>query len=116
MQNLRLKPFQRVSLARDLKKTCFRATSGNPDVIALGNICLDVFVEVSDLPSHDVDVRRRLLDDLTRSPPGEESWEVGGNCNFMIAAARLGMSVGSLGHVGNDVYGQYVDRILQVGY
>ena len=90
------------------------APRGNPEVIALGNICLDIFSEVPVLPSSDLEVRRRLLDELTRSPPGEESWEVGGNCNFMIAAARLGLSVGSLGHVGNDVYGQYVDRILQV--
>jgi hypothetical protein len=84
------------------------------DVIALGNICLDVFVEVEELPPRDPKVRRQLLDDLMIDPPGEASWEVGGNCNFMIAAARIGMSVGSLGHVGADRYGEYVDRILQV--
>ncbi|KAG1673693.1 hypothetical protein FOA52_010562 [Chlamydomonas sp. UWO 241] len=31
----------------------------------------------------------------------------------MIAAARLGLSVGSVGHVGSDVYGRYVDEVLQ---
>lgn len=92
-------------------KTDIRAST---DVIALGNICLDVFVEVEELPSSDPKVRRQLLNTLMLAPPGEASWEVGGNCNFMIAAARLGMSVGSLGHVGEDVYGEYVDRILQV--
>ena len=84
------------------------------DVIALGNICLDVFVEVDVLPSSDPATRKQLLETLTRSPPSQESWEVGGNCNFMIAAARLGLSVGSLGHVGDDVYGRYVDDVLQV--
>ncbi len=58
--------------------------------------------------------RRQLLDTLTENPPSQESWEVGGNCNFMIAAARLGLSVGSVGHMGADVYGEYVHQVLRV--
>ena len=30
-----------------------------------------------------------------------------------LQAARLGMNVGSIGHVGNDVYGRYMDSIMQ---
>lgn len=40
---------------------------------------------------------------------------MGGNCNFMIAAARLGMRVGSVGHIGPDTYGRYIADVLQVG-
>jgi hypothetical protein len=31
----------------------------------------------------------------------------------MLQAARLGLNVGSIGHVGSDVYGRYMDRIMQ---
>jgi sugar/nucleoside kinase (ribokinase family) len=30
-----------------------------------------------------------------------------------MQAARLGLNVGSIGHVGKDVYGCYMDRVLQ---
>jgi sugar/nucleoside kinase (ribokinase family) len=30
-----------------------------------------------------------------------------------VQAARLGLNVGSIGHVGSDVYGRYMDRVLQ---
>jgi sugar/nucleoside kinase (ribokinase family) len=29
-----------------------------------------------------------------------------------MQAARLGMSVGSIGHVGSDIYGGYMQRVL----
>ena len=32
----------------------------------------------------------------------------------MIAAARLGLRVGAIGHVGDDVYGDFMRRVLQV--
>lgn len=31
----------------------------------------------------------------------------------VLQAARLGLNVGSIGHVGSDVYGRYMDRIMQ---
>jgi sugar/nucleoside kinase (ribokinase family) len=31
----------------------------------------------------------------------------------LLQAARLGLNVGSIGHVGSDVYGRYMDRIMQ---
>lgn len=81
------------------------------DVVGLSNLCVDVVVPVQQLPPAK---DPSLLQQLTACPPNEDSWELGGNCNFMIAAARMGMKVGSIGHAGNDVYGQYMDRVLQV--
>lgn len=84
------------------------------DVIVLGNLCLDIFVSVPALPSTEESSRRKLLQELTASPPDRTSWEVGGNTNFMIAAARLGMQVASIGHLGPDEYGQFIKDVLQV--
>jgi len=83
-------------------------------VIALGNLCLDIFVSVPELPSTEVHSRQKLLSQLTASPPSRAAWEVGGNTNFMIAAARLGMQVAPVGHLGPDEYGQYIKDVLQV--
>ena len=58
--------------------------------------------------------RRILFRELTAEPPPESAWEVGASCNFMIAAARLGLRVGAVGHVGDDVYGDFMRRIMQV--
>ena len=55
-----------------------------------------------------------LLRSLMQRAPARESWEVGGNCNFMIAAARLGMHVAAVGNLGVDVYGRFLRDILQV--
>lgn len=55
-----------------------------------------------------------LLQSLMQRPLARESWEVGGNCNFMIAAARLGLQVAALGNLGNDVYGRFLRDVLQV--
>jgi hypothetical protein len=86
------------------------------DVVGLSNLCLDVILPVDELPPPDPALRERLLDSLTADPPSQDSWEVGGNCNFLIAAARLGMKVGSVGHLGGaDVYGAYMGAVLQVG-
>ena len=55
-----------------------------------------------------------LLRSLMQRPPARESWEVGGNCNFMIAAARLGLQVAALGNLGTDVYGGFLRAVLKV--
>ncbi|XP_020590458.1 probable fructokinase-1 [Phalaenopsis equestris] len=41
-------------------------------------------------------------------------WEAGGNCNLGIAAARLGLRVIALGHVGDEVYGHFLLDVLQI--
>ncbi|TQE13724.1 hypothetical protein C1H46_000731 [Malus baccata] len=40
-------------------------------------------------------------------------WEAGGNCNMAIAAARLGLKCIAIGHLGNEVYGQFLLDVLQ---
>lgn len=85
-------------------------------MIGLSNLCVDIVIPVQQLPPADPDARQALLQQLTADPPDQQHWELGGNCNFMIAAARMGMRVGSIGHVGNDMYGSYMDRVLQVNY
>ncbi|KXZ54257.1 hypothetical protein GPECTOR_5g347 [Gonium pectorale] len=67
---------------------------------------------VEQLPSTDPRVRAELLQRLTAQPPDRSSWEVGGGCNFMLAAARLGLQVASVGHIGTDVYGEFMDGVL----
>lgn len=59
-------------------------------------------------------VRAALLAELTAQPPPETAWEVGGASNFMIAAARLGQRVASVGQLGDDVYGAFFRRVMQV--
>ena len=51
---------------------------------------------------------------LTAEAPPEAAWEVGASCNFLIAAARLGMSVGAVANFGNDAYGAFLSDILRV--
>ncbi|GIL69748.1 hypothetical protein Vretimale_10235 [Volvox reticuliferus] len=83
------------------------------DVVGFGNLCVDVVLPVDRLPPADLRTRRQTLDTLTESPPVRSFWEVGGNCNFMVAAARLGLQVASVGHIGSDVYGEFMDLELQ---
>lgn len=83
------------------------------DVVGLGNLCVDAVLPLAALPPEDAAIRRQLLDQLTRSPPDRSTWEVGGNCNFMIAGSRLGMHVASVGHLGKDIYGQFMDEVLK---
>lgn len=83
------------------------------DVLALGNICVDIVLPVAEIPPKDEKSRKRLLEELTENPPPESSWEVGGSCNFMIAAARLGLDVVAVGHFGGDIYADFLQRVLQ---
>mmetsp|Transcript_20261 Transcript_20261/g.44241 ORF Transcript_20261/g.44241 Transcript_20261/m.44241 type:complete len:412 (+) Transcript_20261:120-1355(+) len=90
-----------------------RSALSDNDVVALGNLCVDVVLPVDQLPPKDEKYRWNMLTELSASPPSKDSWEVGGNCNFMIAAARLGMRVSSVGHIGNDVYGNFLNGVLK---
>jgi sugar/nucleoside kinase (ribokinase family) len=55
-----------------------------------------------------------MLRRLSAQPPDIRNWEVGGSCNLLIAAARLGMSAATIGNLGEDVYGDFVRKILKV--
>ncbi|KAL6747771.1 sugar/carbohydrate kinase [Haematococcus lacustris] len=90
-----------------------RSTDKRADVVALGNLCCDVVLQVPQLPPADVGARQKLLAQLTSDPPAPTNWEVGGTANFMIAAARLGLKVSSIAHLGRDSYGDFTRQVLQ---
>lgn len=83
------------------------------DVVALSNLCLDIVVEVPQLPPADEPARRALLQQLTAQPPPQNQWEVGGNTNFLVAASRLGLKTASVGHLGQDIYGRFMQEVLK---
>ncbi|KAL3531258.1 hypothetical protein ACH5RR_010580 [Cinchona calisaya] len=82
------------------------------DVATLGNLCVDIVLNVPQLPPKPVDQRKAYLDDLSKSPPDKRYWEAGGNCNMAIAAARLGLRCATIGHVGDEIYGQFLLDVL----
>jgi hypothetical protein len=77
-------------------------------------ISLGYVLQVDELPAEDVQTKERLLSSLKAEPPSKDLWQVGGNTNFMIAAARLGLNVSCCGHVGDDVFGHYLLDCLRV--
>lgn len=83
------------------------------DVVALGNLCVDIMMSVPELPVEDPRSNTKLIDELLRSCASEGSWEVGGSSNFLIAAARLGMRALSAGHVVPDAYGKFLLGVLK---
>lgn len=90
-----------------------RALEPKIDCIALSNLCVDVVVPMNQLPSKDPAVRASLLESLTANPPDTNAWEIGGNGNFLIAASRIGLTVKSVGHVGQDSYGRFMATELR---
>ena len=54
-----------------------------------------------------------LLRRLMRRAPAADAWEVGGSCNLLLAAARLGLRAAPVGNLGDDVYGRFLMHVLQ---
>ncbi|KAI3806044.1 hypothetical protein L1987_21935 [Smallanthus sonchifolius] len=82
------------------------------DVATLGNLCVDVVLNVPNLPPSAFDERKSYMEQLSKSPPDKKYWEAGGNCNMAIAAARLGLRCSAIGHIGNEVYGNFLLDVL----
>ncbi|XP_024982021.1 uncharacterized protein LOC112518529 isoform X2 [Cynara cardunculus var. scolymus] len=82
------------------------------DVATLGNLCVDVVLNVPNLPPSSFDERKDYMEQLSKSPPDKKYWEAGGNCNMAIAAARLGLRCIAIGHVGDEIYGQFLLDVL----
>lgn len=85
---------------------------GKLDMVTLGNLCVDVLVKVEELPPTETEGKRRYMESLVAAPPDESFWEGGGMANTLIAASRLGLRCLALGHVGEDVFGDFFGRIL----
>ncbi len=83
------------------------------DCVSLGNLCVDVVLQVDQLPDSDSNARLQLLNNLSTSPPDVSTWEVGGACNFMIAAARLGMDIGCVGELAQDLPGEFLRQVMR---
>lgn len=83
------------------------------DLVTLSNLCVDIVVSMDELPEEDEALRKRVLNELLASPPPKSQWEVGGNTNTLIAASRLGMRVAAIGHIGNDIYGDFLEDVLE---
>ncbi|OMO78418.1 Carbohydrate kinase PfkB [Corchorus capsularis] len=91
-------------------------SSSNPtktvDVATLGNLCVDIVLNVPQLPPPSPDARKAFMEQLSSSPPDKQYWEAGGNCNMAIAAARLGLNCITIGHVGKEIYGNFLLDVL----
>ena len=85
---------------------------GVVDVVALGNMCVDVLLPPAPIPAPEVLKTEAQLAAFTAASPPQRLWEVGGNCNFLIAAARVGLNAECVGHVGADVYGDFLRDVL----
>lgn len=82
------------------------------DVATLGNLCVDIVLDVPELPPRPLDQRKAFLAELSKSPPDKRFWEAGGNCNVAIASARLGLRCAAIGHVGDEIYGDFLIEVL----
>ncbi|XP_071738196.1 fructokinase-1 [Rutidosis leptorrhynchoides] len=82
------------------------------DVTTLGNLCVDVVLNVPELPPSSFDERKHYMEQLSKSPPDKKYWEAGGNCNMAIAAARLGLRCNVIGHIGDEIYGKFLLEVL----
>ncbi|KAL5792802.1 hypothetical protein ACOSP7_001396 [Xanthoceras sorbifolium] len=85
----------------------------NIDVATLGNLCVDIVLNVPQLPPPSPPARKAYMDHLAASPPDTRYWEAGGNCNMAIAAARLGLRCVAVGHVGDEIYGRFLQDVLR---
>uniref|UniRef100_A0A7N0U381 Carbohydrate kinase PfkB domain-containing protein n=1 Tax=Kalanchoe fedtschenkoi TaxID=63787 RepID=A0A7N0U381_KALFE len=83
------------------------------DVATLGNLCVDIVLSVPHLPPASLDERKKYMEQFSASPPDKKNWEAGGNCNMAIAASRLGLSCVTIGHVGKEIYGNFLVDVLQ---
>ena len=68
------------------------------DVIAVGNLNVDLIGKVKKLPARD---EKLLLEEFARRPGG-------GAANFAVACSKLGLKSGFIGCVGSDEFGKEV--------
>ncbi|CAJ2627730.1 unnamed protein product [Trifolium pratense] len=87
--------------------------SKHVDVATLGNLCVDIVLNVPQLPPPSLQQRKAFMERLASSPPSKKHWEAGGNCNMAIAASRLGLDCVSIGHVGSEIYGNFLLDVLR---
>ena len=82
------------------------------DVVVLGNLCVDILLPAATIPPEVALKTETFLSSLAAEVPSEQSWEVGGNCNFLIAASRIGLRCACIGHICDDKYGSFLRKVL----
>jgi len=101
------------------------------DVVSLGNLCVDAFLNVPECAAAEPDTANRLTfamqsDVHLKDPSMLEllvekqaqgvldpvPLEAGGHCNFLIAASRLGLKAAAWGHIGADSNGTFLSDVL----
>ena len=87
---------------------CLVTLAVQPNVSFSENVCVSQMPAVQELKTP------RYLRQLQQQGIDQSLWEVGASCNFLIAAARLGMHTAAVANLGEDVYGKYLLDILQV--
>ena len=81
-------------------------------------MCVDILHPPAPIPDPAALKTEAFLATLDAEDSSEDSsvladrWEVGGNCNFLIAAARLGLRAECVGHVGEDAQGAFLRATL----
>lgn len=85
----------------------------NIDVTTLGNLCVDIVLNVPSLPPSTLQEKFAYMTKLAESSPDKRYWEAGGASNVAIAAARLGLHCVALGHLGNEKYGSFLHEVLE---
>ncbi|GAB2298306.1 hypothetical protein Dimus_032374 [Dionaea muscipula] len=83
------------------------------DIVTLGNLCVDIVLNVPQLPPTPIHERKAYMEQISSSLPDKRHWEAGGNCNTAIAAARLGLNCVAIGHVGSEIYGNFLLDVLR---
>ncbi|BDA49261.1 probable 5-dehydro-2-deoxygluconokinase [Coccomyxa sp. Obi] len=83
------------------------------DVVSLGNLCVDVVLHLDKMPPLEEVKTSEYLRQLTAQTHSRKFWEVGASCNFLIAAARMGLNTAAVANLGEDVYGQFLLDVLK---
>ncbi|CAI8606301.1 unnamed protein product [Vicia faba] len=110
--NLACKGLTLVVSSSSLSETKLRSVgSKNIDDATMGNLCLDIVLNVPQLPPLSIHERKAFMERLASSPPPKKYWEADGNCNMAIAAARLRLDCVSIGHVGDEIYGNFLSDV-----
>jgi len=73
---------------------------GKIDIVGLGEVVVDWVAEIPHFPKPD-----EKIDAIT-----ESSFSGGVTANYLVAAARLGVSCGFIGAIGDDSYGDFLIR------
>ena len=79
-------------------------------------MCVDILLPQGPIPAPDALKTASFLDDLASRDVPTSAWEIGGNCNFLVAASRVGLRCECVGHVDDDAHGRFlVDALAEEG-